>query len=523
MQRTACVWIPQFELRARLRAAPDLCGQPVLLGDVGSTRAVVLDASAEALAYGVRGQMAMATARALCPEAVIIPPDPELRTQLSQGVLEVLYRFAPLVGHDEQGAFFLSLEGVERLHPDEHRLAEELHRALHELEVSVAIADSPISAWVVARAARRRSTAIDVVPPGRDREHLARLPLEALPMPDQIGQLCRLLGLERVGQLQLLPLGALLRRFGRSGGELEQRAHGRSRELFRVEIPEFIEQSELHLDVPTDDLEVLLFLHKSVLDRLLVQVAARRRVVAALEVKLVQSDHQRSAVVRTFRPARPTLRARQLLDLIALWLRSAPAGDPIETIEMRAVEVAAASARQLRLFEQREDLAADARTEAISRLVACFGRQAVVQPRLADRYRPEARICWQPLEQRPPAADAKRSEPKGSRRRPMKKRAPGKAARARDRADPSAVSLPLPPVLQMLDPPLPLDMSGDRLRSEGERHWQRIVERDGPYAIEGEWWDAGFRREYYLLRTERNERLWVYRDDRGLYLQAYLD
>jgi hypothetical protein len=54
MPRTACIWIPQFELRARLHAAPSLRDQPLLIADAGSLRAIVLDASAEALESGIQ-------------------------------------------------------------------------------------------------------------------------------------------------------------------------------------------------------------------------------------------------------------------------------------------------------------------------------------------------------------------------------------------------------------------------------------------------------------------------------------
>ena len=49
---------------------PDLRGLPVVVG--GGWRSVVLSATYEARAFGVRSGMPMATARRLCPSAVVV-------------------------------------------------------------------------------------------------------------------------------------------------------------------------------------------------------------------------------------------------------------------------------------------------------------------------------------------------------------------------------------------------------------------------------------------------------------------
>jgi protein ImuB len=511
MPRTACIWIPQFELRARLHAAPSLRDQPLLIADAGSLRAIVLDASAEALESGIQRRMPISAARALCPEVVIIPPDPAFVQQLSKRILTQLYRFSPLVGRDGHEAFFVQLEGLEQLHPNEQKLARQLQHALScfDLTANIAIASSPISAWIVARATPAAAIGLDavtVVAPDQDRSYLARLPLEAIPMPEQIVRLCRVLGLSRVGDLQQLPRGALTRRFGRQGDAIERRAQARARALFRVEAPSIIEQSEIDLDQPTADLEPLIFLHKSVLDRLIKSVGASRRSIATLELTLVLADSDRSRVCQLFRPARPTLQAKVLLDLMTLWLQSGPVGEPVDRIVMRAVEVGVATARQLHLFDKQEDLALDALQVSLSRLAAAYGPESVVHPRLTDRYLPEGRLSWEPHE----------------RVKPLEKRASSK----NENGQPGYSASDMPPraaVLRLLDPPLEIELRHGRLRTSTDRRWRRIIAHEPPSAVEGEWWNNGFAREYLLLTTEDDEVLWIFRDARGYHLQAYLD
>jgi len=333
--------------------------------------------------------------------------------------------------------------------------------------------------------------------------------------------LVRLLGWTHAGELQRLPPGALMRRFGQAGVELEQRLRGRWAQRYRVEVPELIESSELHLDAPTAELEPLLFLHKSVLDRLIKQVAVNRQAIAALEVTLRLADAAHSVLTRRFSPLRPTLDGRALLELLTLWLAEAPAADAVATITMRAVEVGVATLRQLRLFERQEDLAEEALSTAIGRLAAAFGREAIVRPVLSDRYLPEGRLRWEIVDPAATATMAAPPRPCAARQRP-----PARAADARGEP-PVSLSEGVWPVLQLLAAPLVVLWQGDRVRVGERGPWQRVMACDGPCTVEGEWWAEGFQRQYLLLTTSspggERERWWVYRDRAGYHLQAYLD
>ncbi|MCC6749238.1 MAG: DNA polymerase Y family protein [Deltaproteobacteria bacterium] len=532
MIRTACIWIPRFELAARLRESPELRGQPVILADAAATRARVLEATPEAEAAGLQPGLSMVTARALCPEAVIVPPDAAFLRAARKEVLAALYAFAEGVGRDEQGAFFLSLAGCERLHPDEKVLGEKLARTVRALgyEGRVAIAGSALAAWSVARAGAEGAPAT-VIPPGEDRASLAALPLEALPMPEGMARLLGLLGIEAVGGLERLPPGALALRFGKAGLELEEQARGSTTSRFRVEEPVQVEEVLQELDEPLEELEALLFVGKSVLDRLLTQVARSRRVVVTLELTLRLAIYSRRSheahepheghagaglpeLTHRLRPARPTLNSRTLLELLRLWLSSQELPAPVAAFGLRAVEVGCASARQLDLFARQQEHDREALATICSRLVATFGREAVVRPRLVERHLPEARLSWMPLEGTELASLA-------SPRRAWQEERPAAA--------PAAF-----PVLCLIEPPRPVTFEGARIdlssvaeegpaRAARGRHLQRVVAREGPYRLQGEWWATGFEREYWLVRTAEGAVLWLFRSQGEWHVQAYVD
>src|SRR5437763_16584379 len=74
------------------RDDPRLRGRPVIVG-----AGVVLAASYEAKAYGVRTAMPGGQARRLCPHAVVVPPRMSVYAQASKAVFRVFEQTTPLV------------------------------------------------------------------------------------------------------------------------------------------------------------------------------------------------------------------------------------------------------------------------------------------------------------------------------------------------------------------------------------------------------------------------------------------
>src|SRR5919204_3388886 len=81
-----------FYASVEQRDDPSLRGRPVIVGTW-----VVLTASYEARAYGVRGAMGGALARRLCPQAIVVPPRMAAYTEASRAVFDVFRNTTPLV------------------------------------------------------------------------------------------------------------------------------------------------------------------------------------------------------------------------------------------------------------------------------------------------------------------------------------------------------------------------------------------------------------------------------------------
>src|SRR5207244_8562119 len=112
-----------FYASVEQRDDPRLLGRPVIVG-----AGVVLAASYEAKAFGVRTAMGGAQARALCPQAVVVEPRMSAYTKASEAVFEVFERTTPLVEGLSVDEAFLDVGGLRRLSGPAPAIARRLRR-----------------------------------------------------------------------------------------------------------------------------------------------------------------------------------------------------------------------------------------------------------------------------------------------------------------------------------------------------------------------------------------------------------
>ncbi|MBV9510206.1 MAG: DNA polymerase IV [Caulobacteraceae bacterium] len=103
-----------FYATVEKRDAPELRDLPVIVG--GGKRGVVTTCCYIARMFGVRSAMPMFTARRLCPQAVIVPPNFAKYRAESTRIHEKLARLTPLVQPLSLDEAWLDLTGCERLH-----------------------------------------------------------------------------------------------------------------------------------------------------------------------------------------------------------------------------------------------------------------------------------------------------------------------------------------------------------------------------------------------------------------------
>jgi len=158
------------------RDDPRLRGRPVIVGAW-----VVLAASYEAKARGVRTAMSVARARRLCPGAVVVEPRMSAYTEASKAVYEVFEDTSPRVEGLSIDEAFLDVRGVRRLSGPPTEVAAKLRRDVRErvgLPITVGIARTKFLAKVASGVAK--PDGLLVVPPDRELAFLHPLPVERL-------------------------------------------------------------------------------------------------------------------------------------------------------------------------------------------------------------------------------------------------------------------------------------------------------------------------------------------------------
>jgi len=103
-----------FYATVEKRDNPEIADKPVVIG--GGKRGVVSAACYIARTFGVRSAMPMFKALALCPSAVVIPPDMAKYVRVGREVRQAMLALTPLVEPLSIDEAFLDLSGTERVH-----------------------------------------------------------------------------------------------------------------------------------------------------------------------------------------------------------------------------------------------------------------------------------------------------------------------------------------------------------------------------------------------------------------------
>ncbi len=211
------------------RDRPELRGKPVIVGGGGpDDRGVVSTASYEARRFGVRSAMPLRTAGRLCPDGIFVPVDGAKYQAESRRVMTILRRFTPRVEQVSIDEAFLDVAGSEALFGSPEEIARRIKDAIHAetgLTASVGVGSSKLVAKIGSDL--RKPDGLVVVPAGEEAAFLAPLPVSRLwgvgpATTSALGEL----GVRTIGDLAALPPDVLLRRFGKHGTELIDRAHG---------------------------------------------------------------------------------------------------------------------------------------------------------------------------------------------------------------------------------------------------------------------------------------------------------
>ena len=508
-----------------------------------ATRKRVQAVSAAAGRRGVRAGMRPAEARALCASLHEFPWDDTAiclaTTELSAQLLAASPQVTPVNG--APGLWWVGASGFDGV-GGERELAHTLLRVARRWHPRprVAIAGSCVAAraatWAGASFEENAGdrALVHVIPPGRDAAWLAPAPLALVPMDEELRAALHALGLRTVGALASLEASAVERRWGEIGlraWRLAQADDARRPVLARVETHPAV---EVELATPTATMEPVLFLVRAALDRLVRDLIAHGRAIAAVAITLTLDDARGPmgdgpphTVTREARTARPLARVLPLFERCRALLDTWTLDAPVIAVRVAIVAAAPLSGEQGDLLSAawRDLGAADA---ALERLRTELGTGAIVRASAQDTHRPEKAGVWAELTV-------------GQSDSPTVRQSNGGKSGQTDswtETVPQSNGPTIRPLLlhsapvttvarRALDPPEPVDVicEGETPRTITWRGQRIPVTRAlGPERLSGDWWDDGYRRDYWRCESAMGEVVvFLDRADDGWRVQAWTD
>ena len=371
-----------FYASVEQRDDPRLRGRPVIVGG-----GVVLAASYEAKACGVRTAMGGRLARRLCPDAVVVSPRFDAYVEASKDVFRVFDELAPVVEGLSIDEAFLDVRGVRRLLGPPPQLAVRLRREVRErvgLPITVGVARTKFLAKVASAVAK--PDGLLIVPTDRELAFLHPLPVERLWGVGAVtASKLHERGLRTVGEVALVPEEALVATLGRGAGRhLHALAHNRD--------PRRVERGRRRGSIGSqralgrsrkspEELDAVLV---GIVDRVTGRMRRAGRVGRTVVLRLRFDDFSRAT--RSHSLPRPTAHTATILAVVR-WLMRA-AAPQVEQRGLTLVGISVANlddARAVQLLLPFDAQASPALDEALDEARDRFGRDALTRAVLLGR------------------------------------------------------------------------------------------------------------------------------------------
>ena len=263
-----------FFALVEVRENPSLAGKQVIVGYDGN-RGVVLSATYEARKLGVHSAMPMSRALRLAPNAIVVEPDHEKYSEVSENVMAIFESITPLVQPLSVDEAFLDISGAQKLMGTPSQIGEVIRARVSDeqgITCSVGVASTMFVAKLATNFAK--PDGLHVVPADKVIEFLHPLPIGALwGVGEKTGEQLSRLGLVNVADIANTPVKTLARVVGQAAAEhLYELSWGRDP---RVVTPNQAEKSigaertfESDIDDPEEILAQILDLSNKVAKRL---------------------------------------------------------------------------------------------------------------------------------------------------------------------------------------------------------------------------------------------------------------
>jgi DNA polymerase IV len=206
---------------------PELRGKPVLVGHDGP-RGVVATASYEARPFGCHSAQPMATAKRLCPHAIIVPGRHERYREVSEQVFAILEAFSPVIEPLSIDEAFLDMTGTERLFGPAETAARQMKaRIQKEVGITASVGVAPNKFLAKLASDMNKPDGLTIIRPEDIDTLLPPMPVTKIwGIGPAMAARLKLLGINTIGDLRRFPLEVLQTHLGDEAAHYQRLAHG---------------------------------------------------------------------------------------------------------------------------------------------------------------------------------------------------------------------------------------------------------------------------------------------------------
>ncbi len=517
-RRYLCAYFPHWSIevtKKRLRSKGlELESSPILLTSTIARQLTVSRYCTYAMQAGVRSQMALPLAQALCPNAHTEPFDPLRDIEALYALARWCIRFSPLVGLDPElisardsstpeklspchYGITIDLTGTERLHRDLQQCVNLLH-SVFKGRARIALTPTIGASWALSRYMMRERPWV-ILSCAEIPSALQELPLQALRVDDVCVRLLKEVGVQRIGKLLALPRHTLSQRFGKkllyrleqALGEIEER-------LLTIEMPrEFAISRTFEPPLVTRRSIVMIIQHlfQSIVTEL------REHKKAAKYFQLTISDTTDRTIRKELPLAAATSNQSHLSSIIEPIIDTLHFFGEVREVRIAAHQIESKTSEQHTFSTSQQTYPTEQqRQELMNNFCVRIGKDRVTFAKLNHSYVPERSFCYRPaLSSTDDVHLAEEIPSYNLNERP-------------------SILFPSPEPISTISmlpdkPPSYINWRGRRLS---------ITAGVGPERIAPEWWrsnvqhDSFTERDYFRIQDEIGRWLWVYRDRQSL-------
>ena len=489
------IWFRHLLTDGLARRRPELKDTCFVLAAPVKNRIIITASSKAAEQQGAFTGMAVADARAAVPELVVIDDVPRQANKLLHLIGLACIRYTPIISLDLPDGVMLDISGCAHLWGGEREYLKEIVLKLRiaGFDARGAIADTPGSAWAVARYARKQP----IIQPGGQAGAIAALPPAALRLEPEVFDRLQKLGFRTIGPLLEIAPQSLRRRFGTALLIRIDQALGRLEEYREALIPPVPYSERLPCMEPIRTAPGIEITIEKLLEMLCLRLQSEGKGIRKATLKCHCIDGRKVQVGITTN--RGSHSVSHLLRLFKLQIDKIEPALGIELFVLEAPRVEDMEIVQEQLWTEAKGLSDTTLAELLDRIAGKVGADAIERFLPSENHWPERSVKL--------------------------------AASLTERPQTTWLELPRP--IRLLRVPeiievmalLP-DHPPKVFVHRGKRH--TVAKADGPERIGREWWhDSGKHRDYYVVEDSEGNRYWVFRsghydsDDSQWYLHGY--